>query len=139
MNQNSNSLKEKENNKDGNTEILDSILNEEGGKQKLEMLLKEESFYAELSERDSISNKITSDHITKYLESSEKNMEKSFEDNDKQRKFILYIVVIGIVAMLIIIFMLKKEKEILNYVLTSLVSLLAGAFGGYGVGKSKNN
>ena len=44
--------------KSNNTDIVDSFLNEEGGREKLELLLREERFSAELFEHNPIADKI---------------------------------------------------------------------------------
>lgn len=124
--------------KTNNTDIVDSYLNEEGGKQKLELLLREESLSAELFEHNPIADKINSEHISKYLDGSEKNMLMSFEDKNKQRKFYVIIFVICVLSIFGFILLLKDEQELLKFVITSLVSLGVGAFGGYGIGKNRN-
>lgn len=126
-------------NDSSNTDMIDSILEEEGGKEKLEMMVRREmSLSTELYQESSISDKITSEHISQYLISSEKNMEKTFDDNKSQRRFTITLSLIGVIAILVVIGMLKDNKEILQYVLTSIVSVILGGFGGYGIGKNNS-
>lgn len=125
--------------KSNNTDIVDSFLNEEGGREKLELLLREERFSAELFEHNPIADKIDGEHISKYLEGSEKNMLMSFEDKNKQRKFYLIIFGICVLSIFGFIILLKDEQELLKFAITSLVSLGAGAFGGYGIGKRSSS
>lgn len=120
-----------------NTELVDSFLNEDGGKQKLEMLLRREEYSAELLPFDPIYDKINSEHITQYLNGAEKNMERDFEDRNNQRKFTIIVLIIGVFSILGVIFILKEKEELLKYVVTSVGSLIAGAIGGYGLGKNK--
>lgn len=120
------------------TDMVDSILEEEGGKEKLEMMIRRDlSMSTELYQENSVSDKITSDHITQYLTSSEKNMENSYKDSKDQRSFIIKITILGIIAILAVIYLLKNNLTALQYVLTSIVSVIVGAFGGYGLGKNK--
>lgn len=121
------------------TDLVDSLLEEEGGKEKLEMLVRREmSLSTELYQESTISDKITSEHITKYLDSSEKNMENSYQDNQNHRSFIIKITVLGIITILAVIYMLKDNQTVLQYVLTSIVSVIVGAFGGAGIVKNMN-
>ena len=63
----------------------------------------------------------------------------SFEDKNKQRKFYLIIFGICVLSIFGFIILLKDEQELLKFAITSLVSLGAGAFGGYGIGKRSSS
>ncbi len=92
---------------------------------------------ATITPESEVSKKITSDHITKYIDASEKEMELSYKDKEKTRKFNIIVIIGCFVFFTLLIFMLKSSPNILERIVTSVVSLIAGALGGYGYGTSK--
>lgn len=91
------------------------------------------------SPESSISEKITEEHIGKYLDSSHRNMELSYQDKNKQRIFTLLItlMLIGLIISIMIIF--KSNPEMVEKILYAIGGFLAGSAGGYGYGRSKSD
>ena len=81
-----------------------------------------------------LSNKITSDHIGKIIESTEKDSEREFElnkleliDQKTSRWFFLAIFVIALVFVgFIIVFLSNVDKETMRFVLGLIVGLIGG-------------
>ena len=90
------------------------------------------------SSENRIASKINEDHISRYLDASEKNMVKGYQERRDTKIFVGAMVVVGLVAFGIFICLLKDNPQVMEKVLYSVGSLIAGAFGGYGYGKSKS-
>ncbi len=92
---------------------------------------------AMVSPESAMLKKIDGEHITKFLDASEKNMELSYKDRNNTRKAILIVVIASFVLVSFLVFMLKSNPETLEKVLFTIGGVIAGAFGGYGFGKHK--
>lgn len=82
--------------------------------------------------------KVTPEHITHYLDDSRDNMHLGYKDRTQNRVFKGFLVVVGMVAFIVIIVLLKDKPDILEKVLYAAGGLVAGAFGGYGFGKKNS-
>ncbi len=84
-----------------------------------------------------LSNKITSEHIGKIIDSTEKDSERDFEfnklelqDQKTSRWFFLTVFVIALIFVsFIIIFLSSVDKETMRFVL----GLIVGLIGGFGI------
>ena len=95
------------------------------------------SQFAMISSRSSpeleISKKITSDHITKLLETQSKGMDYSFKDEKNKRWFYLGLIALVSAVVIALVVILKNNPEVMEKVLIGLGSAIAGAAGGYGI------
>lgn len=86
---------------------------------------------------NAISKKITSDHISQYLNDSRVAMQESFKEHHEDKIFKWVIILSALVFMIVIIILLKNQPSVMEKVIFSVVSLVAGALGGYGYGYKK--
>lgn len=86
-----------------------------------------------------ISEKLTSEHITKVLDGSLENMRCEYNEKKNKRKFSLIILIVIIIAMLTVILVLKDLPDLMEKIVLSISSLGAGFLGGYGIGKKKED
>lgn len=91
------------------------------------------------SPESTLLKKITSEHITTYLKSSEENMRLGYTERKSHRTFVFFLVAVALAVFTVWIFLLKDNPNLLSNLITCVVSLLAGAFGGYGFGKQKRD
>ena len=115
-------------------EAIDTIPDPEDRSQ-VRQVVTEFGMMMHVSPQAGMMKKITSEHISTYLETQKETMQKSFEDDAGKRKFYLAIlIVICIVILLIILLLRDKSPELMEKIITILItSALAGA-GGYGFG-----
>lgn len=85
-----------------------------------------------------IAQKITEEHITQFLEASREESRNEYTDRKNKRVFQLLSFILVVAFVIVIIVLLKNKPEILEKVLYAGGGIVAGAFGGYGYGKSKS-
>lgn len=91
------------------------------------------------SPQNAISEKITPEHITQFLDGSKVEMEHRYEEK-KQRKIFLGLMALLVMGVLIaIIVILKDTPDIMEKIIYAVGGLIAGAFGGYGIGKNNQD
>ena len=91
-----------------------------------------------LSPQNAISKKITEEHITQYLDGAREDMQNSYAEK-KQNKIFAFLVLLMTMVFFVVIILIHKDKpEIMEKILYTLGGLVAGAFGGYGFGKKRN-
>ncbi len=90
--------------------------------------------------------KMTDVHISKILEITSEHDEREFKllqrDHDRKdtnRWFSLAVLVIILIAVLVVCILFKEKPEVLIPILTGILGFGAGALGGYGYGKSKDD
>ncbi len=84
-----------------------------------------------------VMKQITPEHITKYLDGAEQEMKNSYKEQS-QRKIFTLITVLAIMAFLIaIIIILKDNPDVMEKIIYAAGGVIAGAFGGYGLGIEK--
>ena len=81
--------------------------------------------------------KITPEHITKYLSDNGENMRLGYQERKQNKVFIFAIVVVALVFFTFLIILLKDQPALLENEIYAVGGLIAGAFGGYGVGKHR--
>ena len=92
-----------------------------------------------ISPENTISKKITEEHISQYLEGAREDMKNSYAEK-KQRKIFLFLsMLISMIFFVIVIVILKDKPDIMEKIIYTLGGLVAGAFGGYGFGKKKSD
>lgn len=97
------------------------------------------SMISRVSPEIEISKKITGDHITTMLQNQNKAMDLQHKDQWQRMLFYGFIVLILLIAVFGIIFLLKDIPEIMERVLTVLVTAIISGLGGYGIGSRKRN
>lgn len=88
---------------------------------------------------NTISKKITEDHITQFLEGSKINMEHSYAEKKQRKIFAVVAMILTMGFIIAIIVILKDNPDIMEKIIYTIAGLIAGAFGGYGIGKRKNS
>lgn len=86
-----------------------------------------------------IAKKVTSEHISQMLETQKRSMDYSFQDNKMTKMISLIVFILTLVFIGVLIVLLKEKPDILEKILTILVSGGLGAFGGYGFGKNSKD
>ncbi len=88
---------------------------------------------------NTISKKITEQHISQFLEDSRVQMKEDYKEKRESKIFSGIVLILILVFIIVVILLLKDNPEVMEKVLYSLVGLLAGALGGYGYGKTKKD
>ena len=111
----------------------------EDKKEIIEQTIVERSFsmMGQFSPESALSKKVTAEHITSFLDVSKENMQKEYQERRETKVFILLILLLALGAFFVAVVLLKDNPELLVNVLSAVGGLVAGAFGGYGYGKSK--
>lgn len=83
-------------------------------------------------------HKIESEHIKMAIEAADKSDERAFKDMQAERRYTLYYILAIIALIIALTFMIAKENpSTYEKIIMMLIGLVAGAFGGYGYGKTK--
>lgn len=69
---------------------------------------------SQISSGNDFSDKITTEHITKYLDGAEKNMTLTFKEKDNSKKFILCLAIIVSVVFITLVLILQDKPDILE-------------------------
>ena len=85
-----------------------------------------------------ISRKITSDHITKLLDTQSKSMEYTYKDEQHKRWFYVALIALVSAVVVVLVLILKDKPDVLEKVLIGLGGVIAGAAGGYGLKASQD-
>ena len=91
------------------------------------------------SPANDVSKKITEEHIKQYLEGSKSEMEHSYAEKKQQKIFILLTMFLTMVFLVVVIVLLKDIPNIMEKIIYTIGGIVAGAFGGYGIGKHRND
>jgi len=83
-----------------------------------------------------VMKQITSEHISKYLDGAEMDMKKNYQEKFHKKVFTLITILLAMVFIIIIILLLKNNPTIMEKIIYTFGGLIAGAFGGYGIGKN---
>ncbi len=94
---------------------------------------------SQISSGNDFSDKITTDHITKYLEGAEKNMTLAFEEKKHSKYFIIGLAIIVSIVFIILVLILQDKPDILEKIVYTIGGLFAGFAGGYGFGQRREN
>lgn len=78
-------------------------------------------------------SKITPEHIEKIIDASDKSNERAYVDAKSTRKYALTYVIIGVLFIVfLVLFLVERDKELLNNIIERGVLIIAGFAGGYG-------
>ena len=86
-----------------------------------------------------VMKKITSDHITQYLDGAKQEMKNMYNEKFQKKIFIFSTMFLSMVFFIIVVVLLKDNPDVMEKVLYTVGGVIAGAFGGYGIGKNKDS
>lgn len=84
-----------------------------------------------------VAKKLNETHITKYLDGTQEQIQKEYQERHERKLFTFALVFLALVFFIAVIILLKDSPDILEKIIYSVTGFLAGAFGGYGFGKHK--
>ena len=114
-------------------EILDAVPCEERGR--LISIMRESMFAGFMSSNDPISEKITTEHISKVLENTENQDKKDREERKSEKNYQIIFLLIGLAFIGFLIIFLKDDKDLLYKIIIAIISFI----GGFGMGKIKKS
>ena len=82
---------------------------------------------------------VTEKHIDKFLDTSQEAMEKEYQEKAHRKIYNVILVVLGMVFLLAVILLLRDNPSVMEKVIYTVGGLIAGAIGGYGYGKSRDD
>lgn len=85
-----------------------------------------------------IAKKITEEHIDKLLDNQGKAMDYAHKDEVHKKIFLGFVGLVMLGAVFGVILLLKDKPEIMERILTVIVTAVVSGLGGYGVGKIRN-
>lgn len=91
------------------------------------------------SPETAVMKKITEEHISKYLDGAELEMKNSYAEKFQKKVFTFLTMLIAMIFFIVIIVLLKDKPDIMEKELYAVGGVIAGAFGGYGLGKKQSN
>ena len=120
-------------------EVLESIPQEQ--RKAIEQFMISSSVHMRqvISPETEVMKKITPEHVSEYLAASREEMQKSYQDKNSQRWFMLAASLMAMVFVVIVILLLRTNPDIMEKVIYAGGGLIAGSFGGYGIGKNKRD
>lgn len=83
--------------------------------------------------------KLTSENIHDFIQAQDASDERRFKDRRNNRGFLLAALFFGLVGIIVIIALLKSTPDLLEKIIPPIITLVAGAIGGYGVGFKKGS
>ena len=92
-----------------------------------------------LSQENEVAKKINATHITSYLEGAREQMQHEYKEQHERKIYNGILVFGGLAFLLLLIVLLQDKPDILEKIIYSVTSFVAGAFGGYGLGKQKGS
>lgn len=92
-----------------------------------------------ISPQIELMKKMTSEHVTEFLDTQKKAMENQFKESRENKIFLFAVLVVTLIFIILLVFLLKDKPDIMEKVLFTLGGLITGLFGGYGIGKSKKD
>jgi hypothetical protein len=121
--------------KDHDVDIIDS----ESKEHELIEMSQVMATLSQISSGTDFSDKITTEHITRYLDGVEKNMTLAFEEKKHSKYFILALAIIVSIVFIILVVILKDKPDVLEKLIYSVGGLFTGFAGGYGLGKKRED
>lgn len=86
-----------------------------------------------------VMKKLTPEHISKYLDGAELEMKNSYAEKFHKKVFSFLSMTIAMVFFIVIIILLKDSPVVMEKIIYTVGGVIAGAFGGYGFGKKRND
>lgn len=86
-----------------------------------------------------IASKISGQQLDKILENNAEETRLYFNDRKQTKWFSFAAFGVAIVFLTVLVIMLRSTPDVLEKIIYAVGGVIAGAFGGYGYGKSKGN
>lgn len=86
-----------------------------------------------------VMKKLTSDHISKYLNGAELEMKNSYSEKFHRKIFTFLTMIVAMAFFIVLIILLKDNPDVMETIIYTVGGVVIGAFGGYGYGKNKNS
>lgn len=106
------------------------------------LVVQQESFgmmgIGRFSQENEIAKKINAEHISNYLDGAKAQMHNEYKERHENKIYTTILVFFALIFFIVVIVLLKDDKDILEKIIYSITALVAGAFGGYGFGRHKN-
>lgn len=102
-----------------------------------QFMVVQSSMVSRVSPEAEVTKKVTGDHITQMLQTNDKAMEHTFKDLNHKRFFTFGSGVLGLIALIAIIMLLRDDPDLMEKVLTIVFSGGLGVAGGFGIGYVK--
>ena len=83
--------------------------------------------------------KMTPEHVSDFLDTQKKAMENQFKEKKDNKIFLFAVLLVALIFIVVLIALLKDKPEVMEKVLFTLGGLITGLFGGYGIGKTKQD
>lgn len=83
--------------------------------------------------------KMTPENVSEFIRAEERSDERKLKKDSYAMILKAFFALLAAIFVLIIIYMLKGQPDLLEKVIPPLITLVAGALGGYGVGKSQRD
>lgn len=90
-----------------------------------------------VSPETAVMKKITPEHISQYLDGAEQEMKNSYKEKFHKKVFTFLSMIIAMIFFVIIIVLLKDMPDVMEKIIYTVGGVIAGAFGGYGLGKNQ--
>ncbi len=84
-----------------------------------------------------VMKKLTSEHISQFLNGAEQEMKNSYAERLHKKIFTFLTMIIAMIFFVVIIVLLKGTPDIMEKVIYTVGGVIVGAFGGYGLGKNQ--
>ena len=110
-------------------EILDALPEEERGR--VASIIKQTMISGVMRQSNPITEKITSDHITQIIDTSDKRDARDRSDKQKEQIYNLVLLTLGLIFIGFLVVFLKDSPELLNKIIIAIIAFV----GGFGAGK----
>ena len=91
------------------------------------------------SPETTVMKKLTSDHISKYLEGAELEMKNSYAEKLHRKIFTFLTMIVAMIFLVILVVLLKDTPDVMEKIIYIVGGVVIGAFGGYGFGKNRSD
>jgi len=113
-------------------EVLEALPIEERGR--VQSMMIQTMASGVMRSNNPISEKITSEHISKLIENSGIQDERDRKERKSEKNYQIIFLLIGLIFLGFLIVFLKDDKELLYKVIIAIISFI----GGFGIGKNTN-
>lgn len=92
-----------------------------------------------LAPENTVMKKLTAEHISHFLDSATQEMNNTFAEKLHRKIFALVALLLVMAFFVALIILLRHTPEIMEKVIYATGGIIAGGFGGYGLGKRKKD
>ena len=111
-------------------EVLEAIPEEERGR--FQSIIRQTMISGVMGRRNPIAEKVTSEHITQMISTSDEQDQRDRKERNHERFFNIGLLILGLLFIGFLIVYLKDDKELLTNVIVAILSFI----GGFGFGKT---